>query len=266
MRQYTCSILAAAPLALAACSTYRADPYTPAPTSTLGPISGRSTLSMPVPIQGSPVILVPYSVETHKWLIEDSDPYSRRDSYKYGSDSRHHPVRSGDAPFLWWTQEVRWHNAIVIDTESGQQWNLLENRAVVARVWAFGPRVPEAQLVRPSVLLFYVVTRDTNANGQLENNDAGRLLATDGSGRNPRWITPEDAQVWDVSYDPDRDAVYAIVVRDTDRDGNFAFNDEPVPYAFSPRDPGAASPIVSDDLARRVRDIMGAAGSPPPRR
>jgi hypothetical protein len=247
------TVLCCAPLAmLVGCNSYRA----PAPTSTAltvdratisttptrGPIDGRSTLGMPMPVPGQQTCVVPYAVMGEKGMLERDDPYVRGGVQE---------VARASSGFVEGTRtygaSVRWHNAVVRDLANGDQWPILDRRGVIERWFVFGRSESDKTGFVSRALVFIATIDDSNRDGMMDNRDNRVAILTDGAGRRPRIVTPPDRQVWNVSYDPTSDAIYFLVAQDTTREGStIGTRDEAVPYVLRLSDPGPAQPVVSD--------------------
>jgi hypothetical protein len=189
------------------------DSRTIASTGTEGPIEGRSTLGQALPIPGQPNVLVPFAIETQKGLFELDDPYRRSDvGYRYTYEKS---VAAQVAASGRLSGEVRWHNAIVRDLKSGEEWTILDRRGVIGRWEVIAvQRSKDAPWVSRAILFTAVVT-DTNRDGVLDNRDARVALLADGDGRKPRAVSPADAQVWSSWYDAEKDLIFLRIARDT---------------------------------------------------
>jgi hypothetical protein len=248
-------------LLLAACSTDQRprDPHTIAPTTTDKGLAGRTTLAMPITIAGQPTLIIPFAIESDKDVFQMRDPFrsggmsAPAASYAAMPDaasvSRYVPIGGGS---------VRWHNAILRDTRSSEEWAILDKRGIISSWSVMGTNTPSS---RPgestfvaAALVFLATLEDTNHDGLLNDLDARVAILTDADGRHPRIISPEAAQVWSVSFDAQSSTVFLMVVADTNHDGLFDFNDAPVPYSMDAR--GAAATVVSAEMLRRVEGLL----------
>ncbi len=233
----------------------RADDHTIARTTAEGELAGRPTLGMPIGIPGHETCLIPFSIETRKWLFQDTDPYSRG-----GFDSG--PRSPGaDAWYLGRPPaapggSVRWHNAIVRALASGEQWTILSQRGVIGhwRILGKDPRPDEP--FHSEAIVFIATVADTNQDGLLDDLDAAVAIVAGGDGRDPRTVTPPEAQVWGISYDHEDSRLYLQVVADTNGDGEYTSEDEPMPFVLDVRKREAAAPVVSEDMLRRVEALL----------
>ncbi|MCC6678958.1 MAG: hypothetical protein IT436_17675 [Phycisphaerales bacterium] len=153
-------------------------------------------------------------------------------------------------------QNVRWHNVLARDLDSGEEWMILNTRGVIGRFQLLGFWSDAEKQFVTAGLAFVAVIADTNQDGSLDDRDARALIIADASGRNPRVVSPRDAQVWEVSYDAPTASVFAMIATDTNRDGRFDFNDVAVPYVIRPELEEAARPVVSDDLTKRAQSLL----------
>lgn len=237
-------------------SVRQTDQHTVAPTTTKGEIAGRSTLAMPISIPGQPVVVVPFAIETEKDWFQSDDPFA-----KQGYIASPAPAPSSIAARSRYSYSsslggsVRWHNAIFREFGDADQWPLLDRRGIVSAWNCFGlePQKDERFVARH--LVFLVTSDDTNKDGMLNDRDARVAVVTKASGRDARRVTPADAQVWSVTYDPAFDTMYFQVVADTNRDGQFTFEDQPIPYVLAPN-ASVAQPVLSEEMMRRVEGLV----------
>jgi len=239
-------------LAIAALSTLsacaglarREDDHTIATTRAHGPLAGRPTLGMPIPIPGRSTCLIPYSLETRKRWFEDPDPYT--DGWYLGNH-REGPARGGT---------VRWHNAIVSDQTSGEQWPVLSQRGVIEHWAVLGRQVRGDEPFLTDAIVFIATVDDSNRDGVLDDRDASVAIVTDGDGRNPRRVTPGDAQVWSHAHDEESARLYFLVVTDTNGDGKYTTDDAPVPFVLELGAREAALPLVTEATRSRAESLL----------
>lgn len=241
------------PMAGCHSSVRQTDQHTMAPTTTKGEIAGRSTLAMPISIPGQSVVLVPFAIETEKDWFQSDDPFAKQRYMASASPASIAPRPAYYASSLGGS--VRWHNAIFREIGGTEQWPLLDRRGVVSAWNCFGlePQKDERFIARH--LVFLVTSDDTNKDGVLNDRDARVAMVTKASGRESRRVTPADAQVWSVNYDPAFDTMYFQVVADTNRDGKFTFEDQPMPYVLEPN-ASVAQPALSEEMMRRVEGLV----------
>lgn len=241
---------------LPGCSTYPSDVARPtmALTSQQGAVAGRPALGMPEPVPGHPTVLIPFVLENHKGWFEASDPFARGGQAASAAAihrTAYHPAA--------WDSSVRWHNAIIRDLKTGDEWPILSTRGVISRRQVFFQPVTEPTPAQPLLaagMVFIATTADSNQDGAIDDRDANVAIVCNGDGRNPRVISPTAAQVWSVSFDPDRRLVFMYVLADTDGDGSFTPSDSPRPYVFELDSPGPARPVVSQAIAERVQSLL----------
>ena len=246
------ALIAAIPLLiLASCATYPPrDTHTISQTGASGQVEGRPTLGQPISIPGHPVVIIPFAVESQKGLFQKDDPYRRGGvdyaaSYSYLASVSKVGYRS--------TGEVRWHNAILHDLKTGQEWPILDRRGLIGRWEIFGKPPKKDEPFVSRAILFTAVLEDTNHDGLLDDRDARVAVLTDADGRNPRMVSPPDAQVWEASYDPDNDTIFLRVAADTNHDGKFTYDDEALPYTLAPGSTTPATPLIASPTLERVK-------------
>jgi hypothetical protein len=257
MRRIVALVLLA--LLPACASEQRRDPHTFAFTNTKGGVEGRPTLGQPIPIPGQPTLLVPFAVESEKGLFESRDPYSRGRYGTHDAVMRAATSLSVSAPSAGWSSEVRWHNALFRDLKTGEQWPLLTTRGIVSRWQVLGVQPKHDEPFQTRALLFIAVLADTNKDCLLDDLDARVAILTDADGRHPRAITPPDAQVWSATYDPEKDLIFLQVVRDTNGDGKFNFDDLATPCMIGAKGDGPAQAVISDEARASVERLLGPA-------
>jgi hypothetical protein len=247
------SPLAALILFVAGCTADRMarDDHEIVATAASGELGGRPTLGLPIPIAGWPTRLIPFSVEERKGVFQDRDPYSRGG---FSTQSASMDMLDGRSA-RFWSGPVRWHNAILHDSASDEEWTILDRRGVIG--W-WGQFAVEEEKGRPvcHTMIFIATVEDTNKDDHLNDLDANIALMTDGAGHSPRQVSPSNAQIWSATYDPMLQQVVLLVVADTDGDGKFSTADEPVPYAVGLDSDGPARPIVSDATRRHAESLL----------
>lgn len=221
-------------------------------TAASGAVDGRPSLGMPIAVPGHTTCVVPFALESRKGWFDDRDPFTRG-GY---ADARYGPSTPAAAGVWSVGSGVRWHNAIVRDMSSGEEWTILQQRGVISRYDAFMSRPdPEKQPVCLG-MVFIATLEDTSGEGLLDDRDASVAVVTAGDGRSPRIVTPAAAQVWSTAYDARTGRVYLYVVADSDGDGKFTPNDAPVPYVYDPSGDGRAVPLISGEVAGRVERLL----------
>lgn len=242
---------------LGACtSTPRYDPNTISQTTTERPVEGRPTFGEPIAIPGQTTVLVPFSVETHKSLFQDNDPYTRGGMLAGGM--------TNSVRYDTWASAghgTRWHNVVFRDLANGEAWPLLTQRGIISEYQML--MLPQQQ-IQPNVyepplsraVVFIAVVEDSNSDGLLNDLDARVAILTDADGRRPRIVTPGDAQVWGARFNSDLDTIFFQVATDTSGDGEFTFDDVAMPYAIAADGRGIAEPVLSDATRRAVESIL----------
>ncbi|MBX3359224.1 MAG: hypothetical protein KF745_12445 [Phycisphaeraceae bacterium] len=223
------------------------------PTPAAGQLGGHPVFGMPIPITGTTAVLVPLSVMSQKGIFQDDDPYTRGGMesgsgamYRMSSETAASVSRDWNS-----STEVRWHNAIACRVDGGQN-AVLDGRGVIGRWQIFGVYNTEEKVWKPGGLVFVAVIADTNNDKALDNLDARVAIVTDAEGRNPRVISPRDAQVRSVVFNSARGSLLMDVVKDTNRDGRFGYDDDPVPYEWKLGSDGPATPLLSDEVVQKA--------------
>ncbi len=258
MRAVQVACLLTTALLIQGCGTYQyrpQDPRTISKTTSDGPVEGRPTLGHALPIPGQKTVLVPFAVESTKGLFERDDPYDRSGvSYDHAYART---VSVSEAQRFGHAGSVRWHNAIVRDLNTGEQWPILGRRGVIGQ-WQVIPIQPDPN--KPPVsraLVFVAVLDDTNRDGLLDDRDARVAILTDADGRNPRVVTPADAHVWATLYDPSQDNLYFQVARDITGDGQVTVTDAAAPYMIAAGASGLAQRVISEESVLRLEQMLG---------
>lgn len=236
---------------LTACGSGRAsrvDDHELVETKARGVLKGRPTIAMPIPLPGQNTHLIPFSMEERKGLFDDDDAYDRA----WSRAPRSSPWHQGST----WQQSVRWHNAILQDKATGEEWLVLNHRGVISEWFSFGrPPEPEAP-ARCERNIFIATVEDTNGDGVLNNLDATVAIVAEGDGRRPRIVSPKGAQIWNVTYDFETRLVYFYVVPDTNNDGLYSSLDVSRPYVFDAKSEGPARPILSETIMARAEALL----------
>jgi hypothetical protein len=240
--------------ALAGCYTSHAsyDQHTISSTSATGQVAGRPTLGQPIPVPGQPTVLVPFAVESEKGLFEKDDPYLRGGVQQ----QRLSYLTSVETPRSYTSGSVRWHNAIIHDPKTGEEWPILDRRGIIGQWEVFGKPAKQDQPFVSRAILFIAVLDDTNHDGLLDDRDARVAILTDADGRHPRIVSPANAQVWDASYDAEHDTIFLRVATDSNGDGRFTFEDEALPYALAADATTPAKPVITAATLDRVKQWL----------
>lgn len=229
------------------------DDHTISTTPVTGPVDGRPTVSMPIPIPGQSTCVIPFGIETTKGWLQDADPFSRggmpaKLDYRDASSSPWMPGAWGGA--------VRWHNAIIRDMTSGSEWMVLDRRGVISQWWTLGPRPKGDETFRSAAMVFIATTADSNGDGLLNDLDANAAIIAEADGTNPRVATPAHAQVWSTAFDQEKGLIYLFVVTDTTGDGKFGTDDAGGPYVVSTAAVGPATPLLTDGIRGKVESLL----------
>ncbi len=245
------TLVAAASLSCEAAGRYpgqvAAPTHTFAETRTDQEVEGRPTFGTPVPILGTSSRLVPFSRETKLGWFSDRDNFREGGALFFNDGGRE------SVPGQRQTSSVRWHNAVVHDLRTGEQWTLLEQRGIISRFWL---RVDWAdERASHNGHVFGVTVTDSNGDGKLDDYDPIRALATDRDGRNPRFITPEGTRLADVHYDGQEDLAYLMVSEDADGDGEFSTEEAPRPYLYRFGE-NRAVPMLMADTVERIESAL----------
>lgn len=243
------ALVASSMMSACASPAWREDDHTLARTRAEGALEGRPTLGMPIAIPGRPTCLIPYSLETRKRWFEDDDPWTH-EGYFLGASRSFLPERPAPGG------SVRWHNAILSDLSSGEQWPILSRRGVIERWGVLGRSPKSDEPFLTEAIVFIATIEDTNHDGLLDDRDAAVAIVTDADGRNPRQVTPGDAQVWNYRHDEETSHLYFLVVADTNADGKLTSADAPVPFTLDLAARETAVPVVSEDTRRQTESML----------
>lgn len=222
---------------------------TPVPMRPEGPIEGLRTYGAPIKVSGHPVWLSPFVITRPRSIFRDSDPFAeggtavQGDSYDDGTEG------------AWLAMnDVRWQNALFVDRDSGEQWNLLDRRAYVSRWWLVvtqGEGEPVSER-----MIFAVTVDDTEKDQDLDDQDACVALMTDGAGRDPVVVTPPEAQLAAVRLHAGGRYLSFELRFDEDGDGEFE-GDEPVREWYLDLDAGdrVAKPWNRPEAEARLEEL-----------
>ena len=244
-------------LPLAACETTypagRARPHVMSETPTAKEVEGRATWGEPISIPGHSTWVVPYSRERPAGFFSDWDNFAEGGaaSYFLARGAEGSPQSLG-----WRSGAVRWHNAAVVELESGAQWPLLEQRGVLSRYWMSVGPTGSGQTAATS-LLFAATVEDTNDDGILNDLDATRALYCEPDGRNPRFISPEGTQLRGI-VPIQQGRFFLMLARDADGDGVFSDQEPPEPYL--PGLEGEARRLIDPEVRERIEALLAATG------
>lgn len=221
--------------------------FTLASTPAEGPVKGVPTWGTPFPLEGTETRVIPFARQEVRWLLGDKDHFAER-----GEEARARPGWTGAATFVV-SEQLRWHNAVLQDMTTGEEWLLLEERGVVSRWWA-QLQVAEERPSRVTALVFAVTTEDTNGDGTLDDRDGMRAIVTDPDGRSPRDVTPPATKLASVRIDGD--TIFLNVRHDDDGDGDFEDREWSEPYVLGVGEEGPARPLVGRDVRARMLSTL----------
>ena len=222
-----------------------------AKTPAQGEVDGYPAFGEPFELPGATTHVIPFSRTEKKRWYSDDDHFNEGGLAASGSAST---VRARTM-----TQPIRWHNAVMHDVATGEQWTLLGDRGVISRFWMkVGALEGDGDVVRG--LIFAVTVDDTNGDGVLDDRDATRALMTDGDGRNPRFVTPHELQLSDTLFDNMFNGYGNVAVlllrEDADEDGGFEESEIPVRYTLDLDGDGPAVPLVRDATRTRLDSLL----------
>ena len=221
--------------------------YALSETSTAESVEGRSTFGRPMVLPGGTTRIVPFSRERGVGWFSD------RDHFDEGGPSSPGPSAAwtSDRPRARATGHLRWHNGVVFDLESGEQWPLLTQRGVLSRYWMRLDGPDEISL-RCGALIFAATVEDTNGDGYLNDLDAIRALMTDRDGRNPRFVTPPSTRLFEVVFDPVEDVAILMIATDTDGDGEFSPTEAPEPFTLDLKSASEVERLIAPETRRAI--------------
>ncbi|MBI1189343.1 MAG: hypothetical protein GC200_01495 [Tepidisphaera sp.] len=250
------SVAAAACFSLGACASQapRRDPQTISPTPTRDPVEGRLTFEPPIDIPNTTSVMVPFAITSERGFFEANDQF-RRPAVSGPTRAALVSVSSDLRPSL---MNVRWHNVIFRNLQSGEERTLLDQRGVVSGYTMCSSSVPiegGRWMDSARALVFLVTTRDTNRNGALDAGDAQVLMMTGPNGENAHAITPDGMAVTNVRYQAAAGQLLIELRADTNDDGVIDYNDEPSQWVCGLSD-GMANPLISKPTAEHVRSLL----------
>lgn len=218
-----------------------------------GGVEGRPSVGLPISVENSRVVMLPFAVEHQKGWFE-KDAYSVSAKRYYTFDSVDHGGGSGGGPAQ---QGLRWNNVIFKDLDSGKEWLLLDRRSVIVGYRVLGPseKKDDEWEFTPVETLFEVTTQDTDGDGVLTRNDITQVIASGAEGENIRVITPPGVDVISYRWDTQVDEIFLRGRADTNKDGRFDGLDESEPYVLKP---GAsqAVPLVGGAIQQKADSIL----------
>lgn len=217
-------------------------------TGAMGVVDGRPRFADPITLDGSSTILIPFVMESSKGPFDDEDPYTRGGE-PLASRARSSEVASSGyfdslAPYPNF-RSVRWHNAVCKDTMSNVEWTILSERGVIGAWYRFA-----------NAMMFIAVLDDTNNDGKLNDLDARVAIFTERDGRNPRIVTPRNAQVWSLSFDSTADRFNFIIAEDTNKDRRFTKLDVSSPWSLARTSNTEAVPLISSETREKVQSLL----------
>ncbi len=230
--------------------------FTPSRMLAEGEIEGRRTLGTPIGLDNRNILMIPFAIEDRKGTFDDNDPYNTGrgtgSGMKLGTTT-YDGMQASSEPR---GGEVRWHNVFFHDLDTGEDWALLDSRAVVSHYQTFWTREAGEWNKTTDLIVFAVTSIDSDGDNVLNDDDARMIYVCDGDGRNPRRISPENAQIIGFRLDPDARRLWLSAIVDSDNDGEFNPIDDRIPYYCDLDSGELARPIVSDKLLESSDRIM----------
>lgn len=216
-----------------------------------GIIEGEDSLGSPAYLPGTTVCLVPFArtIERHWW----QDP----DNFTEGGRATQGVPGSGMAPLhgITWGSHVRWHNAILTDLDTEEEWLLLADRGVISRWWMHLEVVDGKAISR--ALAFAVTMDDTNGDGALDDLDAALVLVTDGDGRNPRFVSPPEQQVASLEFAAGGDVLLLMLRADANGDSEFEADEPLTPWVVDVPSGSKARRLVGSESPGAASGLLG---------
>lgn len=183
----------------------------PAAMHTKGTIDGIPSYGVPIRLAGHEVWLSSFMLSKERSFFRDSDPFAEG-----GLAGRAAAQRQTPAASMLLTNDVRWHNALFVDRSSDEQWPLVSGRAFVSRWYLIVDNTELGPSIR--AMVFAVTLDDTNRDGSLDDTDAAVAILTRGDGRDAKIVTPREAQLNGVRWDPKKGYLSFELRFDEDKD------------------------------------------------
>lgn len=245
----SCTIFLAA---LSGCGGSGTRPREIVPTPPTGAVVGRTALGSPLSVPATPLRIIPLAIDREN--TGDRDGFEVRGKaatpvYSTSVGGRGYFRQSG-------ADSVRWHNAVIQNAQSGEERTVLDRRDIISRAWIISGRESAESPITTSGLVFVATLEDTNKDGMLNSADATVVIAADASGQNLRVVSPPFSQSGGFIYESDRDELFMMVSADTNADGKFIIEDEPVPYVVNLRGSGVARPVLSNASVERMKSLL----------
>lgn len=231
-------------------------------TTTGKPVTGRVHLSQPETLAGHDTVLVAMTIESQQkgnggYAFSESEI---RTAAAAISEHLHTDTASDTTLHIrnWRQRPVRWHNVFFRDLASDECWELIGQRGVVSSFATLQPITISSEDNRivdsepTSLLLFFVTLTDTDKDGRLTDLDARVCVVTDGDGRHPRTITPDDAHVVSSQFDRDHNLIWLQIARDSDGDDQFTGHDDVLHMMYDPASDQPATPVISKEVWSRA--------------
>jgi len=238
------------------------DPLTTAQTKTGRAIAGRPTYLPPIELTGTTTSMIPFTISDRKPEGVSIDTFrsvggvpsvsvpANNNSRRLSDDL---DLAGGFSPYL---HNIRWHNLAFRDVTSGDEWTLLQSRAIISKFQAFSNPQTTIDNAPAAILCFVVTTEDFDKDGALTDQDASLLMIASGNGRNPRVISPDHAQVWSVTFTPQSLHLSFMVRSDTNANGRFDDEDISIPYVLPITNPGPAKPFISPTTRESMERLL----------
>jgi hypothetical protein len=141
--------------------------------------------------------------------------------------------------------EGRWDNALIHHRLTGEHEPLLQRRGALTTILAPLPKQPHREVAPtwPQRLLYVVVERDTNGDGQLTQADHSAAYACAANGNDPVRLTPKGVRVLRLRLLPGSpDRVVCLVEKD--RKANY--------FLIDMNRPTEGRPLLPDDARQQI--------------
>ncbi len=197
---------------LAGCGSYVTDDL-----RTDKPSTGKPAWGMPILIDGSDYLLVPFAMERPRDFMEFDHYYSPR------SNSGFWAYKEGYSKF----HSFVWHNVAFRHRESNETRLLLDRKAMISRMLIYQNKKPIPYH------LFGIHDVDTNGDRFINEHDAERLYYCNLDGTGLSALTPAGTDVSAVRVDHAHGKIFVAVAYDSNLDRRYDRTDRSETFEFN---------------------------------
>lgn len=204
----------------------------------------------PIVIRGAKRQLIPVAV------VNKDDPDSEKtvmlpgSGARFKSDYSYSPSNCG---FNQYGGSSRIFNVIVRDTQTEQQWLLLNRPAQIESMYVPSERCDKGEGGVPcGFIQWHIRDRDTNKDGVIDNKDALVVFFSDDKATSLNVLTTYGGTLLNSVWDRDRNSILYQLRIDSNGDGKFDKGEGTNIYEYTIGKSNLAEPIVDEKVRKEL--------------